>query len=92
MVIREYLNFAEPTQVKFIDVNSDNGTDNAKPIWVGGIAYKGEIICGYCGGIIKLEELYADWRDFAHKNFPSIKSPLEICGYWVDISSEITGE
>ena len=38
---KKYYN--KPTQVKFYDVDND--------LWVGGIAYHDEIICGCCGGI-----------------------------------------
>lgn len=88
----EYTYFEEPTQVKFIDVNYDDGTENPEPHWLGGIAYQDEIICGCCGGVIELKELYADWRDFAYKNYPDIDSPLEVYEYWVDISNEIQGD
>lgn len=61
--------FEKPTQVKFLD--RDNN------IWVGGIAYHDEIICGCCGGILEIDE-------FAEH---------EIVTYdWMDISEEIIGE
>lgn len=56
-----------PTQVLFYDDE-----------WIGGIAYKDEIICGECGKAIKIE---------LDGNIIPIK-PLN----WVDISAEIGGD
>lgn len=42
-----------PTQVKFIE--SDDVVD--EPRWIGGIAFQDYVICGECGGIIKLEDI-----------------------------------
>lgn len=41
-----------PTQVKFYD--SENNE------WIGGIAYRDEIICGECGSIFELDEFEVD--------------------------------
>ena len=46
----EYVYFKVPTQVKFWDYK--NG------YYVGGIAYRDEIICGCCGSIFKNREVY----------------------------------
>ena len=65
---KKYYN--KPTQVKFYDVDND--------LWVGGIAYHDEIICGCCGGIQKISELKED-------------EIIEYT-YWVNISDEIKGD
>lgn len=46
--------FDMPTQVEFFDFNAE------EPQYIGGIAYRDEIICSCCGGIIELDELYAE--------------------------------
>ena len=60
--------FEHPTQVLFYDDDE----------WIGGIAYKDEIICGECGQAIKIE---------LDGNIIPIK-PLT----WVNISAEIGGD
>ena len=47
--------FEKPTQVKFWDVETER--------YICGIAYRDEIICGECGGIISIDELYEDVSD-----------------------------
>lgn len=42
--------FDRPTQVLFRDPNTDEG-------FIGGIAYRDEIICGCCGGLFELDEV-----------------------------------
>lgn len=44
------LDFKSPTQVAFWDVDGDH--------YIGGIAYGTEIICGCCGGIVEIAEVY----------------------------------
>lgn len=41
--------FDTPTQVKFYEP--------ANKSWRGGIAYRDEVICGCCGGILGIEEI-----------------------------------
>ena len=43
--------YEEPTQVVFIENMEDEG-----PRKIGGIAYQDYIICGECGGVVKIEE------------------------------------
>ena len=43
--------YEEPTQVVFIENMEDDG-----PRKIGGIAYQDYIICGECGGVVKIEE------------------------------------
>ena len=42
-----------PTQVIFKD--SSDIVD--EPLWIGGIAYHDEVICGECGSILSLEDI-----------------------------------
>lgn len=44
------LNFERPTQVAFWDYESNQ--------YIGGIAYGAEIICGCCGGVVEIAEVY----------------------------------
>lgn len=67
--------FDVPTQVLFYDVDGDH--------YVGGIAYHDEVICGCCGGIMSIDEIY----EFAPSDIEMPIRPLE----WIDISSEIRG-
>lgn len=76
--------FEIPTQVKFLDLG-DTGTD--EDVWIGGIAYGDDIICGCCGAIISIEELFEDWNEFKDEH-PNIDAPLETLS-WVSISDEI---
>lgn len=70
--------FEVPTQVMFWDVDGD--------YYVGGIAYHDEIICGCCGGIVSIEEVY----EFAPTG---VKEPIYVFDKcWVDLSQEIMGD
>ena len=75
MVKTRYRKFDEPTQVAFWDVEGSH--------WVGGIAYGTEIICGCCGGVVDIDEIY----EFA----PEDIDPIQIFEDWVDINAEIIG-
>lgn len=44
------LEFERPTQVAFWEVEQER--------YVGGIAYGAEIICGCCGGVVEIAEVY----------------------------------
>ena len=73
----KYNYFEVPTQVKFWDVDGDH--------YIGGIAYRNEIICGCCGGIFDITEIYELAPD-------TLEDPIVIYDNWVDISNEICGE
>ena len=60
------LSFKKPTQVAFWDVDGSHYT--------GGIAYGTEIICGCCGAIIEIEEVY----EFA----PEGRTPIVVYNDW----------
>ena len=68
--------FNKPVQVAFWDYDGQH--------WNGGIAYGREIICGCCGGIFEIDEIY----EFAPTN---INRPILPYDDWVDISAEIIG-
>ena len=74
--MKKYDYFEVPTQVKFWDVDGDH--------YIGGIAYRNEIICGCCGGIFDITEIYELAPD-------TLKEDLVVYD-WVDISNEICGE
>lgn len=63
--------YETPTQVRWFD--------NVNECWIGGIAYKGEVICGCCGSILELDEFEEGEVE-------------ELGGYWVNIEEEIRGE
>lgn len=74
----KYNYFDVPTQVKFWD--HDGGH------YMGGIGYEDRIICGCCGGIFEISEIY----EFAPEHH--IKEPIIAFEDWVDISDEIRGD
>lgn len=87
--------FENPTQVRVIDVYEfeAKGCSNEEiaqrladkdVAYIGGIAYHDEVICGCCGGIMKIEELYALGAEMGISE-KDIIAPLP----WIDISEEI---
>lgn len=75
--MKKYDYFGVPTQVKFWDYEGGH--------YLGGIAYRDEIICGCCGGIFEISEIY----QFAPDTLDS--DPI-IIYKWIDISGEICGD
>lgn len=69
-----------PTQVKFFDFESEG------PYWIGGIAFHDIIICGYCGSVIKISDLYDEAEETGLG-----KDPIGVLN-WIDINEEIKGE
>lgn len=63
--------YETPMQVRWFDSVNNR--------WIGGIAYKGEVICGCCGGVFELDSFKEDEVE-------------ELGGYWVNIEEEIRGE
>ena len=68
--------FKTPHQVLFYDVDADH--------YQGGIAYDDEVICGCCGGIFPIAELY----EYAPKGV----EPIKVFKYWVDLTDDIVGD
>ena len=73
----KYDYFAVPTQVKFWDISGDH--------YIGGIAYRNEIICGCCGGIFRISDIYESAPD-------TLKEDSIVVYDWVNISSKICGD
>ena len=71
-----YRKFDEPTQIAFWDYDGGH--------WDGGIAYGTEIICGCCGGVLDIDEIY----EFAPED---IDEPIHVFDAWVSVSEEIIG-
>lgn len=76
--MKKYNYFKVPTQVKFWDYEGGH--------YLGGIAYLDEIICGCCGGILDISEIY----EFAPDTLE--EDPIVIYDNWVCISSAICGD
>ena len=76
--MKKYEYFAVPTQVKFWDALSKD--------YIGGIAYRDEIICGCCGSIFEISEIY--------ESAPSTLEgdPIVIVKGWKGLSDKICGE
>lgn len=71
-----YTNFGDmPVQLKFWDEKPQK--------WFGGIGLGNEVICGCCGRVFTIEEIY--------KN-SSIPDPIDVYPNWIDVSEEIKGE
>ena len=77
---KRILYYDKPTQVKFIEFDSD------EPYWIGGIAFHDVVICGCCGGTIEISELYERAEECGYGY-----SPIEAL-IWIDISEAIKGE
>lgn len=73
--MKKYNYFEAPTQVKFWD-----------GCYIGGIAYRDEIICGCCGGIFKISNVYEVAPDTLGND------PIVVYKGWVGLSSEICGD
>ena len=69
--------FKIPKQVMFkdLDIRED---------YLGGIAYHDEVICGCCGQIFKIADLY----ETAHGEY----EPIKVFRSWVNVSDEIIGD
>lgn len=74
----KYNYFEVPTQIKFWDYEGGH--------YLGGIAYRDEIICGCCGNIFDISKVH----EFAPDTLE--EDPIVVYYTWVDISSEIYGD
>ena len=68
--------YDRPMHVVFADLCNEKA-------WIGGIAYRDEIICGECGAVIDLKELYEDAAELG------IKNPVVEWEDWVSFSDLI---
>lgn len=75
--------FFFPKQIVFFDV--DGTEDYNQPKYIAGIAYKDEIICGCCGGVFQIEDVWNDAIDAGVQ-------PIFIYEDWIDMSEGITGD
>lgn len=69
------LDFKRPTQVAFWDVDGNH--------YIGGIAYGTEIICGCCGGVVEIAEIY----EFA----PEDVEPIVVYDDWEPFDKFVLG-
>lgn len=69
--------FEVPTQVKFYEAAEED--------YIGGIAYRNEIIYGCCGSVLEISDVIVEAEEEGIEE-PIIKLP------WIDIQSEIIGE
>lgn len=76
--MKKYNYFGIPTQVKFWDYEGGH--------YLGGIAYRDEIICGCCGGIFRISDVYEVAPDMLEED------PIVVYDTWVGLSSEICGD
>ena len=74
----KYNYFSVPTQVKFRDALIED--------YIGGIAYRDEIICGCCGSVFKISEIY----EVAPNGLDN--DPIIVVHGWKGISDKICGE
>jgi len=80
------LYYDTPAQVKYLDI--DSGYEAEEAHYVGAIAYCGELICGCCGSIIDIKELY----DLAREMGIDEQKVIVPYDSWVDIEREIRGD
>ena len=71
--------FRQPTQVMYFDYREED-----EPRLLTGIAFRQEIICGCCGGVIKISEIY----EFAP---PTVGCPIHEYDEWCSIDDAIIG-
>ena len=81
-------NYENPMQVKFLDF--DATLEYGEPYWTGGIAYSDFIICGCCGVLCDIEELYEEFEENKEEFLAlGIEEPIVVYKEWVDISDSI---
>jgi hypothetical protein len=72
------LYFKKPTQVWFVNLTESD-------IYYTGIAYRDEIICGCCGGIYKIADI------FEVANEEGLTNPI-VRMDWISLDNEIRGD
>ena len=70
--------FDIPKQVRFFDYQDNR--------WIGGIAYGDRIICGCCGSVFEISEIYDDVPE------SEILNPIIPFGEWMNIEDAICGD
>lgn len=80
MIMKKW--YACPVQVAFCDVDNSEEDDIH---YIRGIAYQDKVICGCCGGVIDIEELF----DYAAVYLPEGTPVIIEDGCWADITREI---
>lgn len=76
--MNKYNYFTVPTQVKFWDALIKD--------YIGGIAYRDEIICGCCGSVFKISEICEVAPDTLDND------PIVVVHGWKGISDKICGD
>ena len=76
--MKKYDYFSVPIQVKFWDAPSGGH-------YIGGIAYQDEIICGCCGSVFKISEIYESAPNGLDND------PIIVVHGWKGISDKICG-
>lgn len=81
-----YYYFEKPTQIKFWDIQPQD--------YVGGIGYHDEVICGECGHVMKINDIYDEVAEAAEAGEPAPDLNEVIMEYatWVPLNQEITGD
>ena len=77
--MKKHLYFETPTQVAYFDYYGEDD----HPRYIGGIAYQDKIICGCCGGIVEIADVY----EFT----PEGIEPIKVYHDWMNIEEEICG-
>ena len=75
--------FPTPKQVVFFDNEGTEDMDN--PQYIPGIAYRDEIICGCCGGIFPIEEVWA-------VGLANHVQPIHVYEDWMSLNEVINGD
>lgn len=77
----------DTAQVRFFDENSEN--------YLSGILHNGEVICGCCGCVIPIDEIF-EFYDFAVADNPALvkrcPKPILVYENWVDLCEAISGD
>ena len=69
--------FTSPKQVLFVDPDEPE-------MLLSGIAYQDQIICGCCGGIFEIADIY--------RYAPEGVQPIKVFSSWVDLNEAIAGD
>ena len=70
--------FDRPTQVVFADPDNPG-------VWISGIAYRDEIICGCCGGVVSIDDVIEMARE------DGVNCAIHEYHDWSNIADEIVG-